>query len=380
MINSEPLDVLLERDEVGRTLAHQWAAEGKYKELRDLHARGIDLNIADRDGVTPVHRAAECNKWNVIQVLAQLDVDLSVRDICAQTPQHYGAWHNHKDVLRVLHELKANLDVQDEEGKTPAHYAARQGHCGVLRTLHKINENLLRVKDKDNLTPLHYATGDAATMFQIVNKDGRGTTPLRVPTPQRVAVSPRGETPQRGLSPARGGTPQRFTSPMKGVTFGDESSGRRGSGSTRINSMSSAPSDSYDDEFSPHRAGSPNSRPSQSNFGYHQRLPAVQEWYDETPNNAQRSSNYAQQSPNNSWAMKNPLQSGQRDRYSGNGMMSHSPRRQSNEKDWDRPDAYHQRVPEAPAVTWADGDTYEYDNSSPRSGRKIARTPYRRRD
>jgi len=90
MINSEPLDVLLERDEVGRTLAHQWAAEGKYKELRDLHARGIDLNIADRDGVTPVHRAAECNKWNVIQVLAQLDVDLSVRDICAQTPQHYG--------------------------------------------------------------------------------------------------------------------------------------------------------------------------------------------------------------------------------------------------------------------------------------------------
>eukprot|EP00397_Hematodinium_sp_SG-2012_P009026 GEMP01009099.1.p1 GENE.GEMP01009099.1~~GEMP01009099.1.p1 ORF type:complete len:436 (+),score=78.58 GEMP01009099.1:91-1398(+) len=163
----------IERDNHGRTVAHEAAQMGQIRLLRELKAKGVDLNIADNDGVTPVHIAAESNRWDVIEVLESLGVNLSVKDVCSQTPAHYGAWHGHKDVIRVLNKFHVPLNVLDEDKKTPAHYAARQGHCGVLRALFQINAQFFNAKDVHGNLPLHYASGNAAAMFRVVRPDGR---------------------------------------------------------------------------------------------------------------------------------------------------------------------------------------------------------------
>lgn len=180
----ENLQAVLKRDENGRTVVHEAAANGDVKAIRAYKNKGLDLNIPDNDGVTPAHVAAENNRWNVLEVLHFLDANLNVKDVCHQTPAHYGAWHGYKDVLKTLNKFNIPLNVTDEDQKTPAHYASRQGHCGVLKALYQINPQLFLAKDNDGKSPLYYATGQAAEMFYVrgSQSDRRLDFQGRVPT------------------------------------------------------------------------------------------------------------------------------------------------------------------------------------------------------
>lgn len=234
---SVDVQVHVERDEYGRTIAHDAAQTGNIRLLRELNARGVDLNVTDNEGVTLAHLAAENNQWATLEVLAALKVDLSRKDVCAQTAAHYACWQGHKEVVKALNRIGVKLDSRDEERKTPCHYAARQGHCGVLRTLHQIKPELFFNKDIDSHLPLFYATGAAASMFRVFSKSEschslEDQSPLKSPLKTRCRETDsasRDNSPiavrnvPRHLQRSRSASSNGISSPIRGVRFSSSS-------------------------------------------------------------------------------------------------------------------------------------------------------------
>ena len=61
-----------------------------------LLAAGAELEVRDKDGVTPLHRAAARHESSaVVQVLLAAGAELEVRDKDGNTPLHWAAKYVH---------------------------------------------------------------------------------------------------------------------------------------------------------------------------------------------------------------------------------------------------------------------------------------------
>ena len=80
---------------------------------------GADVNIPDKDCVTPVFIAAQNGHVDVISVLAELGADVNIPKNNGYTPLHFAALHGHTDTVRALIELRADVNVQGIKMEIP---------------------------------------------------------------------------------------------------------------------------------------------------------------------------------------------------------------------------------------------------------------------
>ncbi len=152
-----------------------------YDMLIKYGASPLDKDIEES---TLLHYAATNSNIPMINLLTS-QINVNSTNIKGETPLHFAAWKGDLETINALLEQGANLNIPNKEGLYPVDYAALSNHLDVVKVLldkgaefSKKDYNLLHhasalgdlelvkklvplvdinSKDKDLLTPLHYA-------------------------------------------------------------------------------------------------------------------------------------------------------------------------------------------------------------------------------
>lgn len=154
-----------------------WAVQNGHLEVTRalLHAKGVDVDVPDKHGLTPLSIAAGKGHLEIMKVLLahpHTNLNFPSKGIC-HTPLSWAARNGH---LQVVKELLAhpNIDVNhlDAYHQTPLCLAVTKGHLEVVKELLSHPAVSVNVRDKRyGLTPLCYATemGQLATATSLLD-------------------------------------------------------------------------------------------------------------------------------------------------------------------------------------------------------------------
>jgi ankyrin repeat protein len=134
------------------------------------------------------------HKYDEFKKCLNKDIDLNVQDEYNNTLIHYAVIFNQEEIIKLLLSYECNLDYIDIDGKTILYYPIKYGYNNILKILlnnskHIVGVPINNIKDKNNNSPLHYASLynnyeatdfllDIDTNCNIVNDDGN--TPLHI--------------------------------------------------------------------------------------------------------------------------------------------------------------------------------------------------------
>lgn len=96
---------------------------------------GADANLALPGNETPLHTASRTGRLEVVKKLVKAGAKINAREHHQQTPIMWAAAEGHADVVRFLLDQKAEFQEPLATGFTPLLFAVRQGHQKVARVL-----------------------------------------------------------------------------------------------------------------------------------------------------------------------------------------------------------------------------------------------------
>ncbi|XP_062615008.1 uncharacterized protein LOC134276729 isoform X3 [Saccostrea cucullata] len=114
----------------------------------------IDINIPDKDGITPLHTACLGIFSNVIEMLLRNEAQVNLLDKDGRTPLHVVCLNGNSKVLMLLIQNGGNVNIADKTGSTPLHIAAQHHNIDILSSLISNGANV-NFQDHNGLTPLH---------------------------------------------------------------------------------------------------------------------------------------------------------------------------------------------------------------------------------
>ncbi|KAK3555379.1 hypothetical protein QTP86_015673 [Hemibagrus guttatus] len=163
---------------------HLASKEGHVKMVLELLHNGIDLEGTTKKGNTALHIAALAGQEKVVAELVHYGANVNAQSQKGFSPLYMAAQENHLEVVKFLLENGANQSLPTEDGFTPLAVALQQGHENVVALL--INYG---TKGKVRLPALHIAarnddTRTAAVLLQndpnpdVLSKTG--FTPLHI--------------------------------------------------------------------------------------------------------------------------------------------------------------------------------------------------------
>ena len=142
------------------------AEEGSLEKVKELLARGVDVNARDEDGHTAVHLAVvkassgieyDCK---LIELLIDAGVDINAKDNGGRTPLYYalegsllcnGPWD-------LLLDKGCDPNIADTEGRTPLHLACANEYIDIVKILIDFGADF-KALDYRNRTPLCFLPG-----------------------------------------------------------------------------------------------------------------------------------------------------------------------------------------------------------------------------
>ncbi len=123
------------RDGVGYTALNWAAMRGKWAVVRDLVARGADVNAMGRDGCASLHCAANEDNPEIISLLLAQGATLEARNAWGNTPLQMAVQRGTLGNVEAFLKHGADLQTASDEGWTPLHYATKCGHEEVRQML-----------------------------------------------------------------------------------------------------------------------------------------------------------------------------------------------------------------------------------------------------
>jgi ankyrin repeat protein len=131
------------------------AGLGNVRITRILIAAGASVNTKGASGRTALLAAG--NQLGVMQLLIESGADINVRDREGVSPLDNAAWLGSLDAVAILLAHGARLnDVEPETGATPINEAAYRGHTPVVQYLLQFKPDL-GIPDRHGHTPLENA-------------------------------------------------------------------------------------------------------------------------------------------------------------------------------------------------------------------------------
>lgn len=123
------------RDDVGYTALNWAAMRGQWAVVRELVARGADVNAAGNDSCISLHCAANENGAGIIALLLAEGALIEARNAWGNTPLQIAVQRGELANVLAFIEHGADLQTVSNEGWTPLHYATKCGHEEVRRAL-----------------------------------------------------------------------------------------------------------------------------------------------------------------------------------------------------------------------------------------------------
>ena len=147
------------KNKYGKTPLHYAALNGHLDVVKELLAKGAEVDAKPDAGYTPLHEAARKGHLDVVKELLSKGAEVDAKDKYGETPLHEAAWYGHVNVVKELLAKGAEVDAKTKDGRMPLHCAAMFGRLEVVKELlakgAKVN-----AKDEDGDTPLHVAAQD----------------------------------------------------------------------------------------------------------------------------------------------------------------------------------------------------------------------------
>ena len=147
----------------------------------------VDVNHADKNGMTALHREAKKGDPDAMQVLIGAGANIKARNKSGRSPLLVAGALGKLNVVKMLVEAGAGVRATDNEGDTCFILAACFGHTEIVRYLAGLPEVELNHKGRNEHTALHCAVKenhkDVVRVLidagaDIVAKDDGGLSPL----------------------------------------------------------------------------------------------------------------------------------------------------------------------------------------------------------
>jgi len=145
----------------GTTPLYSSARFGKIEIAKYLLDTGADINLRGEGG-SALHQAVARSPKEMVELFLSYKPDLTITDKRGQTVMHAAATWNAHEVLPLLIAAGGNINAIDSAGNTPLHccltFADDQSRGSIQSAKILIqNKALLKVKNKEGLTPLALA-------------------------------------------------------------------------------------------------------------------------------------------------------------------------------------------------------------------------------
>jgi ankyrin repeat protein/predicted DNA-binding WGR domain protein len=151
-------------DNAGRTSLHYAAEAGSVKLATWLLERGLNVNAADAEDVTPLGHVLKSSFGKTVEfarasIESGLDLNKRLRDGKKEhTALTYIVAHDKNfDTFVTLHELGADINLGDSDGWTPLIHLIRQNKFAKIQSLLTTFQVDTRVVDKEGRTIIHHA-------------------------------------------------------------------------------------------------------------------------------------------------------------------------------------------------------------------------------
>lgn len=112
----------------------------------------LDVNVKDRDGMTPLHWAVLKNKTDWVEALLKSRSDSNIKDNFGRTPLYLSLIRGHKEIINILQEGGGILDGWCQ-------YISETPDDGEIERLLDSEGIYLNIQDSDEKTPLRLAIG-----------------------------------------------------------------------------------------------------------------------------------------------------------------------------------------------------------------------------
>ncbi|KAK9746233.1 Ankyrin repeats (3 copies) [Popillia japonica] len=185
MLNNQGIELILEmglnshkiQDEDGCTLLHlvagEVAGEGDEKLTKLLLEKDAEIDVQDRQGLTPLHYAAMKNCLNTASLLLLTPeggkgANPNIQDKNGDTPLHLSAKNNYIHMTELLLANGAVCNVENEDGRTPLYFAVLTGNPNIVRLLLDDAADV-HIFDNNGLTPLHFSD-DVAVLKLLLQR------------------------------------------------------------------------------------------------------------------------------------------------------------------------------------------------------------------
>ena len=109
------------------------ASELDFEMVKLLVARGAEVNVHDRDGVTPLMRAITLRDLRMVQLLLDARAPVNVTDNRGHTALTHAILRSDADILKLLIARGAKTDVVTAMGTTPWSIAQRMREAALIQ-------------------------------------------------------------------------------------------------------------------------------------------------------------------------------------------------------------------------------------------------------
>lgn len=96
--------------------------------VKDLVARGANLNAQDVDGDTALHCAVKTGNVNLVKLLIEKGASIKTRDKLGSTPLMWAGGYGQDQAARILLEHGADPNEKDDQGRNAAQWADDNAH------------------------------------------------------------------------------------------------------------------------------------------------------------------------------------------------------------------------------------------------------------
>jgi uncharacterized protein len=115
----------------GRTAIHMAVERRNGIWIDYLYQQGANVNIADRDGITPLIQAVQLGYIEGVEKLIAHGARVDVQNSSGETPLMYAVHARNTELMRVLLEAGASPDRTDHSGRSARDYARLRGERDI---------------------------------------------------------------------------------------------------------------------------------------------------------------------------------------------------------------------------------------------------------
>lgn len=175
-------DLSLKRDDQGNHGVHRAVLRNDAAWF-DSFCKSSDLDLRNRNHMTPLHLAVLNNKIECLVKLIEMKADVNAKTEKGITPLHLAVSEDNREVIRILLDNGAEIDSKDYIGETPIFKAVQKNSIELVRLLFNSGASV-NVRSK-NGELFHEASKYMDNIsffldlnFNINEKDSAGNTPL----------------------------------------------------------------------------------------------------------------------------------------------------------------------------------------------------------